>query len=75
MHIGEKVRALRKERGWTARELDRRAGLAEGHSSMIESGERESPSGKTLHALATALHVSMESLLADDGDTATSTHS
>ena len=56
--------ALRRWRNFTQGELAKRAGLAQGYVSDLESGRREG-TGETLAALARALEVS-ESWLAPD---------
>lgn len=62
--LGERVRALRQERGLTLRELSGRAGLSERFLSGLESG-RANISVLNLDALAGALGVSAASLLAE----------
>ena len=56
------TRALRAERGWTQRELCRRAEVSPGYLSELESG-RKDPSPDTLLRLANAFGLSMEHLL------------
>jgi transcriptional regulator with XRE-family HTH domain len=51
------------EKGWSASELARRAGIARSHISRIESGERPRPSADVLHRLAEALETSVADLL------------
>lgn len=51
----------------SARELDRLAGLGEGHVSMIETGRRPSIEAKTASALAEVLGVSLDWLIAGVG--------
>lgn len=62
--LGERVRALRQERGLTLRELSSRAGLSERFLSDLESG-RANISVLNLEAVAVVLGVSAASLLAD----------
>jgi transcriptional regulator with XRE-family HTH domain len=57
-----RIREMREHLGISARELDRRAGLAEGHTSLIETGTR-GVEAKTLAALAGALGVSLDWLV------------
>ena len=47
----------------SCKELDRRAGLGEGHVALIESGERRNVQLGTLQALATALGVGVDALI------------
>ncbi|HZN94564.1 MAG TPA: helix-turn-helix domain-containing protein, partial [Myxococcales bacterium] len=61
--LGERVRALRRERGQTLRELAHRAGLSERFLSELESG-RANISVLNLEAVAGALGVQAASLLA-----------
>ena len=61
--FGERVLAIRTERGWTRRELARRCGLHEVHLSKVETGERKRLEADTVIALAQALQVSTDFLL------------
>ena len=54
--VGERLRAARLARGWTARELAQAGDIALNTISLIERG-RISPTVTTLHKLATALEV------------------
>jgi len=63
--LGERVRALRRERGQTLRELAHRAGLSERFLSELESG-RANISVLNLEAVAGALGVQAASLLAEE---------
>ena len=60
--IGERIRGWRRERGWTQAQLAKKAGLAPGTVSRLESGEVR-PLGRTAHQLAEALGVEQERLL------------
>ena len=51
------IKRLREERGLTPEELAKRAGVTKPYVSMIESGERKSPSLPILKRLAKALGV------------------
>jgi hypothetical protein len=51
----------------SAREIDRLAGLTPGHSSLIVSGDKTDPHGRTLGALAIVLGVSLDWLLLNRG--------
>lgn len=59
--FGENVHSLRKERGWTQRELAEKAGIASNSLSILEAGERY-PEEKTGEHLAAALCVDPERL-------------
>lgn len=60
--VGETVRALRKRRGWTRRELAGHAGISERFLADIETG-RANPSLLRLCRLAEALGLSVTGLL------------
>ena len=51
------IKRLREEKGLTPEELAKRAGVTKPYVSMIESGERKSPSLPILKRLAKALGV------------------
>ncbi len=63
----DRLRILREERGWSQRELGRRAGIAE---TLIAKFERNlsSPSPDALRQLAEALKVSADYLLGGTDD-------
>ncbi len=65
--IASRLRTARDNIGISARELDRRAGLTQGHTSLIETGERSIEAG-TAAKLATALGVSLDWLVLGRGD-------
>jgi XRE family aerobic/anaerobic benzoate catabolism transcriptional regulator len=60
--VGLRIRTLRKERGWSRRELGERAGLSERFLSQVEAG-RGNPSVKSLAEIASALETSPAALL------------
>lgn len=66
--VGAQVRRRREQRGMTAAELARRAGLAKATLSSVESGVGN-PTIETLDALAVALGLPLSDLLvrAEDG--------
>lgn len=59
--VGERLRKLRKERGWRLDDLSDRTGLSKSYLSRIEGGGRE-PSIAALFAMTLAYGVSMYSL-------------
>lgn len=64
--MGDVVRALRREKGWTQEELGRKAGYKSGAGvsiSRFETGQVE-PSAKRLEGIAKALDLSLQALLA-----------
>lgn len=66
--FGRRVARARAVLDVTARELDRRAALTEGMTSMIEAGDRgRRPTVGTVTALARALGVSPEWLVSGVG--------
>lgn len=58
----ERLRSLRKKRGWTMKELGERLGVAESTISLYESGSR-SPRPEVLHRMADLLEVTTDYLL------------
>jgi transcriptional regulator with XRE-family HTH domain len=66
--LGSRLRAVRKERSLTQRELASRAGVSSNAISLIERGEI-SPSVSTLQSLATALQVKMSYFFDEDVQT------
>jgi transcriptional regulator with XRE-family HTH domain len=60
--LGERVLAIRRERGFILREVSEKTGVSIAMLSMIERG-RSNPSIGTLHALADAFGVRMSELL------------
>jgi len=65
MDVGKRIRQLREERGLSQREVARRAGLTPSGVGFIELGQTQQPSAKTVVAIARALNVPVEELLAD----------
>lgn len=57
-NVGQQLKILRLQRGWSLRDLAQRCGLSFNAISRIERGE-SSPTVSTLHQLATALNVSI----------------
>lgn len=66
--VGNKLRLIREERGFSQRELAQRAGISTNAISLIERDEN-SPSVSTLQNLATALNIKM-SYFFDEAETA-----
>lgn len=69
--VGERLRAARRERGWSLAALAERAGVGKGSLSEIENGGRN-PTLSTLYALAGALGLPLSTLLAEPGSRITS---
>lgn len=64
MQIAEKLKKIRKERGFTQKRLAEKAGLAEVTIRQYESGKRE-PKYETVEKLAKALEISAAELTGD----------
>lgn len=60
--IGEQICHWRKLRGWSQRELARRANIANGALSQVELGH-SSPAVNTLQKVAKALGISLQALM------------
>lgn len=65
-HLGDRLRSLRQERGWTQADLAQRVGIGQQVLSGYETGRR-TPSLETTLALARTLDVSVDDLVAGDG--------
>jgi len=65
--LGENVRRLRNERGWSQQELADKVGIIQPAISQIESGNIR-PRYTTLLALANALDVSLDTLAANSSN-------
>lgn len=61
--LGDNLARIRKARNLSQEELAQAAGLAVDTIARIERGERQTTRARTLHNLATALHVSASALL------------
>lgn len=61
LNLGERVRGLRKSRGWTLEQAARQAGLARSTLSKIENGQM-SPTYEALKKLAVGLQISIPQL-------------
>ena len=75
--LADRLKALRKARGWTQHDLSRASGLTRSHISRLERGDIQLPSSERLRQLAVALGTSLDDLLEaagyrdpvrDDGD-------
>lgn len=62
LRVGTRVRALRREHGWSRKELGERAGLSERFLAMVESG-RGNPSLRSLAEIAAALATTPVALI------------
>ena len=64
--IGDRVRRLRADRGWSLASLASRAGLGKATLSELESGRRN-PTLETLYAIAAELQIGLAELLVEPG--------
>lgn len=65
--VATRIRGAREKLGVGARELDRLAGLREGHTSIIEARGRDIETD-TAAKIATALGVSLDWLISGKGE-------
>ena len=63
MTLGEKLKALRRARGWTQRELGQRAHVRQALISDLERTKQLDTKSQILRRLADALGVALEELL------------
>lgn len=68
MTLGQRIRALRMQRGWTQRELERQAGVESRNLTRYEN-DKVRPRLKVLQGIAEALEVSVDELVAEDDST------
>ena len=61
--LAERLRALRKARGWTQHDLSRASGLTRSHISRLEQGDIQLPASERLRQLANALDTTLDDLL------------
>ena len=61
--LADRLKALRKARGWTQHDLSRASGLTRSHISRLERGDIQLPSSERLRQLAIALGTSLDDLL------------
>jgi len=64
MHIGQVIRSLREQKGWSQEKLAFEAGMGTSHVSRIERGERRLPTSR-LDALASALGTTPAAIYAE----------
>jgi transcriptional regulator with XRE-family HTH domain len=63
MHIGERLRRQRLQRGFTQTELAERSGVRQSLISRLENGTRDNPSADNLRRLARALGCTTDYLV------------
>lgn len=66
VRLGQRIRELRKARGWRQIDLAEHAGIGKNHICDLERGQREIGL-RNLEAVATALGVKPSALLQDVG--------
>ena len=64
MHIGQVIRSLREQKGWSQEKLALEAGMGTSHVSRIERGERRLPTNR-LDSLAGALGTTPAAMYAE----------
>lgn len=69
--LGARLRSVRELAGLSARELDRLAGQAEGHATVIELRESTAVRTDTADRYARVLGVSLDWLVSGSGDAPT----
>lgn len=63
MTIPERVKMLRKARGWTQAELGRRTNLLPAYITLIETGARPRPGIEICKRLAAAFDITIDELV------------
>ncbi|MDQ1909746.1 helix-turn-helix transcriptional regulator [Paenibacillus sp. GD4] len=63
MYFYEQLRDLRKEKGFTIRELADRSGVSAAYISQLENGNRGVPSPEVLMKLSEGLHIPYTELM------------
>ncbi len=62
--LGPRLKAARKERGWSLREAEKRSGVPNAHISQVETGAIRHPGMAVLTRLAVAYGVPLHELVA-----------
>lgn len=62
VRLGQKIRRLRKEKGWSQEEFADKCGVGRAHMSLIERG-KQNLTLATLHTLCNVLGTSMAAIL------------
>lgn len=58
--LGDKIRALRRDRKWTLKALSIRSGVSQSYISAIEKGKRLTPSFECIESLAEAFEIPID---------------
>ncbi|WP_010274768.1 helix-turn-helix transcriptional regulator [Paenibacillus senegalensis] len=67
MMFYDKLRKLRKQQGFTIREVADRSGVSPSYISQLENGQRGIPSPEVLHKLSAGLNTSYAVLMQEAG--------
>ncbi|HEX5718071.1 MAG TPA: helix-turn-helix transcriptional regulator [Thermoanaerobaculia bacterium] len=67
LSLGARIKELRKDRGWSQRELSARANVSQTRLSKYENGTHQFPLGALIR-VARALALPVDALLPDTGD-------
>lgn len=67
INVGKQIKGLRKQKGWTLRELAKRCGLSANGISLIER-EENSPTVSSLRRLAAAFNVPISGFFQEEHD-------
>lgn len=67
MSLGERIAKLRKQKGWTQDDLAKQVGVHKGHVTRWER-DRMYPASKSLAAIADVFDITVDELLAKDGE-------
>lgn len=63
MSLGQRIRTLREQKGWSVRELSRRANVRQATLSEVENGKRRDMTTETAKRIALALGVGVDFLI------------
>lgn len=66
--LGDRVRILREQKGWSQQDLADRANLDSSYISLLETGRRKNPGFETLLKIARALGTSLSYLAGETDD-------
>lgn len=69
MNFGEKLRALRTQKGYTLKQMEKITGITQSYLSKLERNEKTNPSIDTLTSLANFFGVEVQWLIQDNDDT------
>jgi XRE family transcriptional regulator, master regulator for biofilm formation len=64
--VGDRIKKLREEKGYTINELAQRSHVSKSYISSIERGIQKNPSIKVLRKIAVTLNTSLETILMTD---------